>query len=114
MRRATAGRVKRMNDLLILVKRTYEPDGFTVTKETRREVFCKMASIGQQEFYMAQTSDLRPERKFVIADHLDYEDEALCIYEGTWYHIIRTYRAGQELELVVQRATSEEVGAWAE
>ncbi len=104
----------RMNDILTLVGRTYKPDGFTVTAEARREVFCRQASIGQQEFYMAQTTDLQPELKLVLPDYLEYADEQLCIYEGTWYRIIRTYRQGLELELVVQRATSEEVEAWAE
>ena len=109
-----AGRVRAMNELLILVGRVYEDNSFEVKSETRRDVFCSLKSIGQQEFYMAQTTDLRPEVKFVLADHLEYAGETLCIYDGVWYKIIRTYRAGQALELVAQRATPEEVEAWAE
>lgn len=99
-----------MNELLTLVARTFESDGYTVKDETRREVFCKLASIGQTEFYLAQATELRPELKFILADYYDYAGEYLCIYEGEWYRIIRTYRAGQQMELIVQRAAAEEVG----
>lgn len=98
-----------MNDILTLVARTY--DGNNVTSETTRDVFCRIASIGQTEFYASKSTDLKPELKFIIADYLDYADEYLCIYSGQWYRVIRTYRTGQELELVVQRATKEEAGA---
>ena len=99
-----------MNDILILVGRIFDDDG-NVTSETRREVFCKLESIGRTEFYQAQATDLRPELVFVLADYLDYEDEFLCIYGDIWYRVIRTYRKGQELEIIVQRAAAEEVGA---
>ena len=101
-----------MNDLLILVHRTLGDDGYTVIEQTEREVLCRLASIGQSEFYQAQATDLRPELKFVLADYLDYEGETLCIYGGTWYRVIRTYRAGQSLEIIVQRASREEVEAY--
>jgi hypothetical protein len=100
-----------MNELLTLVHRDLASDGYTVLTEIKREVFCKLASIGQTEFYQAQATDLRPELKFVLADYLAYEDEYLCIYNGEWYRVIRTYRKGQELEIVVQKASPEEVGA---
>lgn len=98
-----------MNELLTLVGRVLAADGYTVAEETRREVFCRLASIGQTEFYQAQATDLRPELKFILADYLDYSGEYLCIYAEEWYRVIRTYRAGQELEIVVQKATPEEV-----
>ena len=98
-----------MNELLTLVSRTLADDGYTVTDESRRDVFCRLASIGQTEFYQAQATDLRPELKFILADYLDYNGEYLCIYDGVWYRVIRTYRTGLALEIVVQKATSEEV-----
>lgn len=98
-----------MNDILTLIGRTLDDFG-NVVSEKRRDVFCKLASISRSEFYQAQATDLRPELKFVLADYYDYEDEYLCIYEGTWYRVIRTYRKGQELEIVVQKAAAEEVG----
>jgi hypothetical protein len=103
-----------MNELLTLVSRTYAEDGYTVASETRREVYCRLASIGQTEFYQAQATDLRPELKFVLSDNLDYDGEYLCIYNGEWYRVIRTYRAGWSLEIVVQRASAEEVDPNAE
>ena len=99
-----------MNDILILVGRTLDDFG-EVIAETRREVFCRLESIGRTEFYQAQATDLRPELVFVLADYLDYENEYLCIYGGDWYRVIRTYRKRQELEIIVQRASAEEVGA---
>ena len=98
-----------MNELLTLVSRTLADDGYTVAEESRRDVFCRLASIGQTEFYQAQATDLRPELKFVLADYLEYDGEYLCIFNGVWYRVIRTFRAGQELEIVVQRAAPEEV-----
>lgn len=101
-----------MNELLTLIQRTLADDGYTVLGETRRDVLCRLASIGQSEFYQAQATDLRPELKFVLADYLDYEGEYLCLHRDTYYRVIRTYRAGQELEIVVQRASQEEVEAY--
>lgn len=99
-----------MSEVLTLVKRTYDDDGCSLLESTRREVFFRLASVGQTEFYQAQATDLRPELKFVLEDYLDYEGEFLCIYNGVWYRVIRTYRKGQELEIVVQRASAEEIG----
>ena len=98
-----------MNEILTLVNRILEPDGYTIESEIRREVFCRFSSIGTQEFYQAQATELRPEFKFVIADYLDYNCEYLRIYEEQWYRVIRTYRKGQELEITVQLASVEEV-----
>lgn len=98
-----------MNELLTLVGRTLADDGYTVVNEIRRDVFCRLASIGQTEFYQAQATDLRPELKFILADYLDYDGEYLCIYNDEWYRVIRTFRSGLALEIVVQKAAPEEV-----
>lgn len=79
-----------------------------ISEAGRREVFCALRSIGQSEFYQAYATDYRPELKFVIADYLDYSGETLIEYEGVTYRVIRTFRAGQELEIVVARASAEE------
>lgn len=99
-----------MSEVLILIKRHFDADGCTLIDETRREVFVRLASIGQTEFYQAQATDLRPELKFILEDYLDYEGEFLCIYDEVWYRVIRTYRTGQELEIIVQRAAPDEIG----
>ena len=79
---------------------------------TQREVFCRMASIGQREYYEAQAVDVYPECKFILADYLDYDNERLCEYDGQRYRVLRTYRTGQELEIVVARASAEEGGVY--
>lgn len=94
-----------MNDILKLIQQTQTVDdyGDTVTTETSRQVFCKVGSIGQKEFYQAHAVGLQPEIKFILADHLDYNNESLVEHKGTRYRVLRTYRAGQELELTVYR-----------
>lgn len=83
-----------------------------ISGEAGREVFCRMASIGQREYYEAQAVDVYPECKFILADYLDYDNERLCEYGGQRYRVLRTYRTGQELEIVVTRASAEEGGVY--
>lgn len=90
-----------MNELLTLIK-----------GETSRDVFCGLRSIGQKEFYEAKAVDFYPELKFVLADYLDYDGERLCEYNGQRYTVLRTFRTGQELEIVVARASAEEGGVY--
>ena len=94
-----------MNDILTLIKQTQGVDeyGDPTISETRRDVFCRLASIGQKEFYQAHAVGLQPELKFVLSDYLDYNGAALVEYDGQKYRILRTYRTGTELELVVYR-----------
>lgn len=87
-----------MNDIITLV-----------SDSGRREVFAELRSISQTEHYQAAAVDYHPELKFVIADYLDYQAETLVEHEGTLYRVLRTFRAGQELEIVVERASAEEV-----
>lgn len=94
-----------MNDILILIQQTQGVDeyGDPAITENRRTVFCRKASIGQAEFYQAHATGLKPELKLVLADYLDYNDEQLVEYNGQVYRVLRTYRTGMELELVVYR-----------
>lgn len=78
---------------------------------SRRDILCKLRSVGHTEFYEANSSGYSPELKFVIADYLDYEGETLVKYGEQYYRVIRTYRIGTELELTVGRASAEEVEA---
>lgn len=80
-----------------------------LTEDSQRFVFCALRSIGTSEFYQAQATNLTPELKFVLRDYLDYQGELYVAYEGTLYRVIRTYRAGQQIELTCTRASSEEV-----
>lgn len=99
-----------MTDILTLIQRTPGRDdqGDPVITEKSRVVFCGVRSIGQQEFYQASATDFHPELKLILADYLDYQDEPMVEYNGRRYRVIRTYRAGQELELTVERAAAED------
>ena len=92
-----------MNEVLTLIKRTHGTD-----KISKREVFCSLRSVGMREFYQANAVDIHPDAVFVLADYLDYEGETMADHDGQRYHVLRTYRTGQELELVVARASAEE------
>lgn len=94
-----------MNEILLLIQQTHGEDdyGDLVTKETSRQVFCGVRSVGQKEYYQAHAVGLQPEIKFVLADYLDYENEMLAEYNGQRYRVLRTYRSGQELEIVCYR-----------
>lgn len=95
-----------MDEVAILIKREYGKD------DIKREVLCGVRSIGMKEFYTASSTDFRPELKLILADYLDYEGETLADYDGQRYRILRTYRAGQELELTLSRAPAEEGEAY--
>ena len=103
-----------MNDVLTLIKRTTarDADGCPVITENARDVFCGIRSIGQQEFYQSSATDYRPEIKFILADYLDYDGETLAEHNGQRYRVIRTYRTGQELEIVAERAPAEDGGVY--
>lgn len=88
-----------MNELLLLISQDGE----------RLEVFAKQNSIGMTEFYQAAATDYRPELKFTLTDYLDYNGETFAKYDGTLYRIMRTYRAGQAIELTLTHASAEEV-----
>ena len=94
-----------MNEVLTLIQQTQGADdyGDPVIQETSREVFGRLQSVGQAEFYQAHATGLKPELKFVLADYLDYEGEALVEHNGQRYRVLRTYRTGQELELTLYR-----------
>ena len=94
-----------MHEILTLIRPVHGVDdyGDPAVAETTRTVFCRLASIGQKEFYQAQAVGLQPELKFVLADYLDYQGELLIEHTGTRYRVLRTYRAGQEIELICYR-----------
>lgn len=87
-----------------LVPSANEKDGFgdpVMQKQSSEMVFAEKRSIAQSEFYQAQTPGKKPEIKFIITDHLDYQDQEYLIYNGTRYKILRTYQkpGSDELEI---------------
>lgn len=102
-----------MNEVLTLIRQTHGVDeyGDPVTTETSREVFGRLASIGQAEFYQAHAVGLKPELKFVLSDYLDYEGENLVEYLGQRFRVLRTFRNGQELEITLYQEVNPHGGA---
>lgn len=92
-----------LTEVLVLISQEHGTDdyGDAAVKETSRDVLVRLGSIGQQEFYQAHAVGLKPELKCVLADYLDYEGEELAELNGQRYHILRTFRKGQELELTL-------------
>ena len=76
--------------------------GDPVDVEVKRDLFCAILSIGQSEFYQAQTIGVKPQIKAVISDYLDYQDEQEAVVEGIRYKVLRTYRKmSNELEITL-------------
>ena len=102
-----------MSELLTLIQQTTGADdyGDPTVSETSREVFGRLGSIGQSEFYQAHAVGLKPEIKFILADYLDYEKETLVEYLGQRYRVLRTFRNGQELELTLYQEVNPHGGA---
>ena len=78
-----------------------DPYGDSVMEErVSGAVFAEIKSIGQSEFYQAQTAGKKPEIKFKLTDYLDYQGQRYLVHDGTRYSILRTYRtSGNELEV---------------
>lgn len=94
------------NDVITLLKveSTRNEFGDIVQATRGRQVFCRIKSISQSEFYQASASGYKPSIKFQLSDCLEYQEEELAEYKGTMYRIIRTYTNEQdEIELVCQK-----------
>ena len=48
---------------------------------------------------MAQSSGLKPELKFVIADYLDYQNEPELMFNNRKYQVLRTFKKDISLEI---------------
>lgn len=83
-----------------------------VSDSGQQDLVATLRSIGQSEFYQAHAAGYKPELKFVLADYLDYNGEDLVKHEGRLYRVLRTFRNGLELELVVGPASAEEVALY--
>ncbi len=101
------------NDVITLVSKSFTVNeyGYKVVAETTREVFAEVKSVGMREKYEALQAGLNPELTFVLADYYDYDNESEIVYEGESYRVLRTYRSGQTLEIVVTRDASVEASS---
>ena len=100
-----------MTDVITLIKQTVSTNTYGIEEmtETEREVFCRVDSITQTEFYQAADTQINPEYRFTVFFG-DYEGEMLLAFNDSRYSIYRTYRTGDDLELYAER----KVGTWAE
>lgn len=96
------------NDVMKLITQTHTTDsyGYDTVVETSREVFCHVQSVGMNEKYEALAIGLKPEYKFILEDYYEYEDEEWVEFELKRYRVLRTYRNGQTLEIVVTKEVS--------
>lgn len=90
------------NELIYLVskQRTKNEVGDMIETTEKSMRLAKIKSIGQTEFYQAQAQGLKPEIKFVLADFLDYNNQENVVYNDFLYKVLRTFRTGNEIEIV--------------
>ena len=69
----------------------------------RRKVFAEVRSVGMSESYEARALGLMPELRFTLELAEDYKDERQLIYNGNRYKVLRTYMAGDGIELTCER-----------
>lgn len=98
-----------MTDVIKLIKQTVTTNTYGIEEmtETEREIFCKVDSVSQTEFYQAANSEFNPEFRFTVFFD-DYQGESLLAFNSNRYSIYRTYRTGDDLELYAER----KVGTW--
>lgn len=90
------------NEVIFLqtMKSTVNNVGDQIKTPERVMRFAKVKSIGFSEFYQAQAQGFKPEIKFVLADYLDYNGQEEVVYYNFRYKVLRTYRTGNEIEIV--------------
>jgi SPP1 family predicted phage head-tail adaptor len=90
------------NDVIFLIstQKTKNKVGDLIEERIKTMRFAKIKSIGQSEFYQAQAQGMKPEIKFVLADYLDYDNQEEVVYNNFVYKVLRTYRSGNEMEIV--------------
>lgn len=93
-----------MTDVLTLITQTISTDtyGNEFATEGEKEVYCEVDSITQTEFYAAANTEIQPDFKFTVFFG-DYDGQVVVEYNGVRYTIYRTYRAGDYMELYVER-----------
>lgn len=98
-------------DVITLIQFTKQVDAYgdTVVEETLTDVYAEVKSIGQGEFYQAAAEGFKPEVKFILASFADYSGQPVIRWQQ-WgseapqdFKVIRTYRAGERLEITCQR-----------
>ena len=91
-------------DVLFLIGQTPEAHGvFEEYIESKRQVFCTVRSVGMTEKYEAMSKGLDLQYVFALSDYAEYAGEKVVEYNGERYSVIRTYEAGQKIEITVAK-----------
>lgn len=100
-------------DVINLIAKTYTTDelGQKVPVESKRELYAKIDSVSQSEFFRAGEIGLKPALKATLSFYEDYNDEGLVEYAGKRYAIYRTFvTSSGQLELYLQKEAGEANG----
>ena len=80
--------------------------GDLVDDPTERKVLAEEMSVGMNEVYQAMAVGYKPQAKFRLENFMDYQGEEIVEYapflstDTYQYRVLRTYRSGDQLELV--------------
>ena len=88
---------------LISVKHEKDAIGNHIPVETKRDVYCNIASVSGTEWMEAGRIGIVPQYKLTVFEY-DYQGEEIAELNGKRYGIYRTYLGKNEnLELYLQR-----------
>lgn len=68
---------------------------------TEKKVYCNIKSIGQSEFYQAQTAGLKPEIKVEVKLQDTVNNATHFKIKGKIYKILRTYKLQDKTEITL-------------
>lgn len=88
-----------------LIAETYQKDAFGVMQptETRKKIYCNVASVTRAEFFEGGRSGLNPEYRLTMFSG-DYSNEKVLEYNGAKYTVYRSYIGlNDTIELYVER-----------
>lgn len=95
-----------MDDVLTLLTSTSAKNEYGVIEEVLQgqDVFCRVESITQNEFFGAGRNGLNPQYRFTVFA-ADYDGQTICEYQGKTYYVYRTYigPATDYIELYCER-----------
>ena len=96
-----------LSDVILLVAvnaSERDANGVPIETEASRQVYCKVTSVSQSEFFAGGRNGLNPEFKFQVFAG-DYKDEPIVVYKGRRYAVYRTYLVPgtDRLELYTER-----------
>lgn len=68
---------------------TYDDYGNEILTYTEKEVFCRMRSVYQSEFYNAAQLGIQASIVLILSNRVDYENEKEVIFNGIYYDVVR-------------------------